>query len=275
VSIQRFEYQPSIMQNQALSVMAEARNTGSSQENIDIQLFVDGQLVGTQPASVAPGATSQRLFYYYPSLGTHQIQLKAQASCGSTDSRTASISVSSQSQPSPQTAQTTVSIYPSSADTSFCESKFITIAVHSAKLQAFTIQVAGIPPEWVSFQTQNTLQAGEDRNLYIFAGPKELGTHQMNVTVRAEGENHVFSQPVSIYTAPCPQPTATGDGITGALIQAAESPWLWVVLIIVLAGIVIFVGTRKLKPDIEYYEPSYPIRVKDSAYHRAKRREWL
>jgi hypothetical protein len=264
VSIQRFDYQANVAGNQAASIWLEARNTGTVTESVTLSLFVDGQLTGSYPATVTPGATSLRLFYYYPVPGTHQVQVKAETNCGSTDTRTATITASGQVQPAPQPTpmQTSVSIYPSSADTSFCESKFITINVHSAKAQVFTIQVTGIPPEWVSYQSQNTLQAGEDRNLYIFAGPKELGLHQMKITVKAESENLVYSQDVSVYTAPCQQtaePQGTG-GITGML-EAVQSPWLWVVLIIVAAGIVIFLGTRRLKPDVEYYEPGYPVRA--------------
>jgi len=90
----------------------------------------------------------------------------------------------------------------------------------------------------------------------------------MNITVKAESENLVYTQEVLVYTAPCQQEqvSASGDGITGSLIRAAESPWFWAALIIVLAGIVIFVGTRKLKPDIEYYDPNYP-------YYRADQRD--
>jgi len=223
---------------------------------------VDGQLVGSQPGSMAAGESFQRLFYYYPSPGTHNVQIKVQSNCGSTDTRTATITVRSlQQAPDPTPVQTAVSIYPSAIDTSFCEAKFITINVHSSKSQVFTTTVSGIAPEWVSYQSQNILQAGEDRNLYIFAGPKEIGEHRMTVTVTAESENKAYNQEVVVYTAPCRDEQAAGDGITGALIKTAQSPWFWVILIIIVAGIVIFLGSRRLKPDIEYYEPTYPIRA--------------
>jgi hypothetical protein len=261
VSLQRFDYQASVTANQAASIWLEAKNTGSASETITLSLLADGEVKGTYPASVAPGASSLRLFYYYPTLGTHQIVAKAETNCGSTDTRSASVTASQAQAPAPQPApeQTYVSIYPSSVDASFCEAKFVNINVHNSRQQVFTIQVSGIPADWVSYQSQNIVEAG-DRSLYVFVSPKELGFHQMKITVKAEGENLVYSQGVSVYTAPCQQeqPSPSGGGGITGLFEAAQSPWLWVVLIIILAGVVIFIGTRKLKPDIEYYEPAYP-----------------
>jgi hypothetical protein len=154
-----------------------------------------------------------------------------------------------------------VSIYPSSVDSSLCESRFITIDIHNSVEQVYTIQVTGIPGEWVSYQSQNIVEKG-DRQLFVYAGPKELGTHNIQITVTAGTENKKFVQDVSIYTAPCPQQAtgAGGGGITGSLIEAAQNPLFWVVLIIIAGAIVIFMGATRLKPDEEFYEPVYPYR---------------
>ena len=154
-----------------------------------------------------------------------------------------------------------MSIYPSSTDASFCESKFITIDIHSSREQVFTIAVSGVPSEWVSYQSQNIVEQG-DRQLYVYVGPKEVGNHKVRVDVRAVGENLAYSQEVSIYTAPCQaQPVADGGlSITGSLIEATQNPLFWILLIVLAAGIIILIGFVKLRPDVEYYEPTYPYR---------------
>jgi len=271
VSIQKFDYQTSIVAGNAAYVTLEARNTASRQETITLSLWVDGQLKESYPSTVSTGSTSLRTFYYYPSAGVHQIQAKAETNCGTSDTRTATVNVLQTGQPSPYpypyptppapSLPTAVSIYPSSVDTCLCDAKFITINIHNSVEQVFTIQVTGIPSEWVSYQSQTIVKQG-DRQLFVYAGPKELGTHNMRIKVTAETEKKSFEQDVSVFTAPCPEkPAATGDGITGSLIEAAKSPLFWIVLIIIAGAVVIFIGATRLKPDEEFYEPMYPYRT--------------
>ncbi|MCX6814887.1 MAG: hypothetical protein NTY20_04540 [Candidatus Aenigmarchaeota archaeon] len=165
--------------------------------------------------------------------------------------------------PTPQPAPslpTAVSIYPSSVDTCLCDAKFITINIHNSVEQVFTIQVSGVPGEWVSYQSQTIVKQG-DRQLYVYAGPKELGTHNIKIRVTAGTERKDYEQDVSIYTAPCPEKPPQDGGITGSLIEAAKSPIFWIVLIIVVGVVVIFIGATRLKPDEEFYEPMYPYRT--------------
>lgn len=175
----------------------------------------------------------------------------------------ATMSASGGGYPAPQPGPkmpTYVSIYPSSLDTSFCESKFITIDVHSAIDQIFTLRVTGIPDEWASYQSQNSVQAG-DRKLYIFVGPKEVGMHKITVWARAEGEKTDFQQEVSIYTAECSQQQQpSGDWITGYLTESTKSPLFWIVLILIVSAVVVLIGVYKFKPDVEYYEPYTPVK---------------
>ncbi len=270
VSIQKFDYQTSIVAGNAAYVTLEARNTASRQETITLSLWVDGQLKESYPASVNPGSVSLRTFYYYPTAGTHQILAKAETNCGTSDTRTATVNVLQTGQPAPYpypyptppapSLPTAVSIYPSSVDTCLCDAKFITINIHNSVEQVYTIQVTGVPSEWVSYQSQTIVKSG-DRQLFVYAGPKELGTHNMRIKVTAEAEKKSFEQDVSVFTAPCPDKPLGGDGITGSLIEAAKSPLFWIALIIIAGAVVIFIGATRLKPDEEFYEPAYPYRT--------------
>jgi hypothetical protein len=271
VSIRRFEYQTSVIAGNSAYVTLEASNTANRQETITLSLWVDGQLKESFPSGVSQGSTALRTFYYYPSAGTHQILAKAETSCGSSDTRTATVTVFQSSQqpspyptPAPQPAPslpTAVSIYPSSLDTSLCGAKFVTIDIHNSVQQVYTIQVTGVPSDWLSYQSQNIVDAG-DRQLFVYVGPKDLGTYNIRLTVTAGTEGKTYQQDVSIFTTSCPQQTSGTGGwsITGSLIDAGKSPLFWIVLIIIAGAIVIFVGATRLKPDEEYYEPAYPYR---------------
>jgi hypothetical protein len=262
VAIQNFNYQASVVAGNAAFASVEAKNTGAIQQAINISLWVDGLLRDSYSSSVNPNSIATRAFYYYPSAGSHQIILKAEAGCGSSDTRTAFVTVSQSGapvQPQPQ-LPTAVSIYPSSVEASLCEAKFVKIDVHNAVEQVYTIEVTGIPEEWVSYQSQNIVGSGE-RQLYVYVGPKEIGVQSMNIKVRAETEKKDFEQDVYIYTAPCSDSGTGGDGITGSLIEAANSPLFWVALIFVGGGVVLLIGVSRLRPDEEFYEPEYPYRV--------------
>jgi hypothetical protein len=271
VSIQRFEYQTSIVAGNAAYVTLEARNTVSSSETITLSLWVDGQLKDSFSSTVSQGMNLMRTFYYYPTAGTHQILAKAETNCGSSDTRTAAVSVMQSGQPSPYpyptptptptpSLPTAVSIYPSSLETSLCSAAFVTIDIHNSVEQVYTIQVSGVPSDWVSYQSQNIVKAG-DRQLFVYVEPKEVGTHSISVTVTAGTERKTYQQDVSIYTAaPAAQPGASGDGITGYLTDAAKNPVFWIVLIIIAGAIVVIVGAARLRPDEEFYEPAYPYR---------------
>ncbi len=152
-----------------------------------------------------------------------------------------------------------MSIYPSSVDASLCQAKFIKIDIHNSVSQVFTIAVSGIPSEWASFQSQNVVSAG-DSQLYVYVGPKAVGTLSMKIKVTAETEKKDFEQDVSIYTAPCGN-SAGGDGITGSLIVTTQNPLFWVAVIFLGVVAVVLIGVSRLRPDEEFYEPEYPYRV--------------
>jgi hypothetical protein len=270
LSIQRFDYQSNVIEGGSASASVDVRNTGTRQETITLKLLVDGQEKGSFSESLSPNAVSARTFYYYPSAGSHSIVIKAEADCGVSEQRTASIYVQQQGAiqppyvPVPQplpSLPTAVSIYPTSIDTDFCTSKFVTIDVHNSKQQVYTIQVTGVPSDWVSYQSQNIVDAG-DRKLYVYAGPKEPGMRKMLITVKAETENLLYSQEVSVYTTDraCPSGSgaAGGDGITAFLTESAKSSLFWVLLVILLAVIIIVYGTVRLRHDVEYYDPYDP-----------------
>jgi len=270
VSVQRFEYQTSIVSGNAAYVTLEARNTASNSETITLSIWVDGQLRDSYSSTVSQGMTLMKTFYYYPSAGTHQILAKAETNCGSSDTRTATVTVLQSGQPTPYpyypTPQpapalpTAVSIYPSSLETSLCSAAFVTIDIHNSVEQVYTIQVTGVPSDWVSYQSQNIVKAG-DRQLFVYVEPKEVGTHSITVTVTTGIEKKTYQQDVSIYTAPVAQAAgAEGWSITGSLIEASQNPAFWIVLIIIAGAIVVIVGATRLKPDEEYYEPYYPYR---------------
>ncbi|MCX6814888.1 MAG: hypothetical protein NTY20_04545 [Candidatus Aenigmarchaeota archaeon] len=58
VSIQKFDYQTSIVAGNAAYVTLEARNTADRQETITLSLWVDGQLKESYPSTVSTGSTS-------------------------------------------------------------------------------------------------------------------------------------------------------------------------------------------------------------------------
>jgi hypothetical protein len=141
-------------------------------------------------------------------------------------------------------------------DTGLCQSKFITINIHSSKDQVFTIQASGIPSQWLSYQSQTIVKEG-DRQLFIYVGPKEPGTWTLSIKVRAEGDSKEYTQDVSVFTSgACGGQQQTSDWITGYV--SAAGPWTWFLLIIVAFGIVVVVAFMRLRPDQEYYEPEYP-----------------
>ncbi len=264
--VQKFDFQTSIIEGNVATVTLEAKNTGARQETIIMSLTVDGELKESQTYTASQGSSAAKIFSYYPSLGTHTIIAKAQSSCGSVQTKSATVTVMrpgtgdpyqpTPSQPEPS-LPTSVSIYPVSLDAGYCEGKAITIDIYSAKTQTFSIAVAGIPEEWMNYQSQNVVEKGY-RKLYVFVSPKEMGTHKLSISVKALGEGSNFQQDVSIYTAGCrPQEAQGTDFISGYFIEASQNPAFWLIVLILVISIVVIIGFYRLKPDVEYYEPEY------------------
>ena len=277
VRIESFDYVQAINVNERATVTFSARNTASISTTITYELFVDLRLEETYSRTVASGSSYTKTFDYYPSAGLHDIKVKATASCSSYDTRVARISVGDGPTPGPFDPKTitALDVHPTQLDMNACEGKTIELIIDTpAESQAFSIEITGIRPDWISYPAIIEASRGR-KHVYAYVNPQEEGTYNLQINVKALTEGKEFSRVVKVFVAPVggesgddsnviivrpgyndnTQSAADSTRISG-LVIAGDYPVFIALLIIIVVLLAVFTlraGTRR-----HYHGPNQP-----------------
>jgi hypothetical protein len=274
VDITSFDYVEHAREDYQTYVTATVLNTGNDDETIELTLYVDGVKRGHYSKSLDPRESYIKTLYYFPDAGTNSVKVTARAGCGSVDTRSATVyahdtkdsaicnsnglcepslgenqgTCPSDCKPA-EPVKTWVGFYPESMDTILNKGNAVVINIRSSRPQAFSIDVKGVPSDWLSYS--GGVDVDREEAVYVYIIPKSLGSYDVDVTVTALSENLRFSSDIDLYVASekiegsfAGGPTISGEAIDNALTD------FWVVLsiiIIAIAVVVVFGGIRLRK----------------------------
>ncbi len=275
-SIVGFDYISHISSGSPAWVRVIMENTGEDKERLTARLYIDGSHWGSKYSDLNPGAEATKGFNFYLDPGSHDIKIEVRADCGSREIR--EVVINSQSsgtfpsgcnyngvceygesyntcphdctkpEPSPGYS-TSVDIHPNTLDIEKFTTGVVSIDITSARKQTFTITVSGVDTEWTSFPGTVEMETGKKR-VYLYVTPDESGTHALGVKVKAESESREFTDTVNFYVSPAQN--GAGYGLAGYLIATPAGFAAIVIGIIIIAGIVVYVFYRRIRPDNEY-----------------------
>jgi hypothetical protein len=266
VSIENLEFSQTISRGSTAFVEFNSRNTGRRSETVTYMLYIDSALKDSESRVLQSGTTYFKRFEYQPAAGQHDIKVVAEAGCGFSDVRLASMVVDGYpSQPiAPSTPPqiTGINVNPSQLDIMPFESKVFAIEIKSAVTQSFTIDVSGVESGWLSYPSAVSMEKGV-KSVYVYVSPQKAGTYPLNAEVRALSEGTDFSRVVRVYVSPpegsgsgtgTGQPgAAAGSGTSGSqkpitgLVVAGDTPYVFGILVIVAIVIALFAGKEYKK----------------------------
>jgi len=272
VSITDFDYITQVSEGSPAWVKTTVKNTGNYKETITVKLYIDNSYWGSEKAELHSGTKTTRSFNFYLDEGSHDVRVDAVANCGSKDTRHVTINVqklgdqpqacnyngvceygeSYQTCPhdcpkpeEPTTYTTSVDVHPTSLDIENCGTGTVSIDITSARKQTFTIDVTGVSEDWVSYPGSLEMEAGKKR-VYLYITPREPGIHALELSITAESEGKEFTETVSFYVSPGQEAVS---GMTGFLIANTASLAALVIIVIIAAFVVIYIGYKRIRAD--------------------------
>ena len=253
VSIESFSYQSHVNKGDSVFISVKLKNTGEGTETVTVRFYVDNELKDSYTfTGVCAGNEVEKTFVYTASVsGSHTIKAEALTNCGAVDTITGSLTVEGFE----EQKQTRVEIYPSSVDTQACRGVPVTVDIRTRIPQDFVLEASGVPSGWLSY-TKN-LRVEEEKKVYIYVTPKEIGRYKIYIKVRAASEGKEFSGTVSLFSAAKSKTSAGsfyGYGLTGTFFQGIANPLLWV-LVAVIVILVCAVFFMKQKQSCKGIQP--------------------
>jgi|GEM_PF-2911990 len=266
VTIENLDFSHTLISGQTASVKFNSENTGRYSEPITYKLFVDSVLIDSETKTLNSGSTYFKEFQFKPSRGQHSLRIVAEAGCGFSDVRLASMFVGDEgSQPSPSQPSTaplitSIDANPSQLDMKPFESKVFSIEINTARTQTFTIDISGMESDWLSYPSTAYVEKGTKR-IYVYVSPMKDGVYPLNIDVRALSEGKDFSKVVRVYVS---QPATSAASMTGAvaaqpysasgasdrpvtgLVVAGDAPF-WFAVLVIIAVIVAYLVAKEYR----------------------------
>jgi hypothetical protein len=276
VRIDGIDYINHISSSSTAWVEFTIKNTGDEREDFETRLYIDGSYWGSKEVELNSGSRATRKFNFHLGVGSHDIELKAVADCGSRDTKRLTIVVQRSNifpqscnynsvceygesystcphdcpLPDPDSGYTTsVDVHPNSLDVEMFATGVVSIDITSSRDQIFTIIVSGTDENWVSYPDSVDVGTGK-KMVYLYITPDESGTHSLEVTVSADGENLDFSETVNFYVSPSQD--GTSSGLAGYIAATPTGLAAIAITILIVAAIVIYVFYKRVRPDNEY-----------------------
>ncbi len=257
LAITTFDYTSITRAGDQAYARTEISNTASS-TTINISLWIDGVLNQSQSVWIETGQTETRTFYFSPSQGNHTLNITIRAACGASYAVNGSMFVQpitnitiEQPRPEQSTIQTTITVIPTYLEMTVNRTESIAINIRSGLRQNFTLNVSGVPQEWLKYERVKSVQ-GLD-TMYVDIEPAEQGSYKLLLTVRAEAENKTFTFAVDVYAGLRPVPSEMWQKLREdiqALIKFyQENPfWLAVTIAVVFVAVLV-TGAIKLREE--------------------------
>jgi|GEM_PF-4163380 len=171
-------------------------------QEVSVELYLNGSLNQTESFWVEDKKESSFELSLPP--GTYQIEVRARSSCGS-DSFGFLLDVSpfkhqeipeeevqEEAKPKPETA---VELEPEEIEMALGQTRVIRLDITSHQPQYFRIEVS--PAEIAAWQERVWIE--ESGTVYIYLLPKEMGSFDLEIEVRAESEKKDFRFEIKVY----------------------------------------------------------------------------
>lgn len=256
VDIISFKYDDRVVLGERADIRVSVRNMADEDQIISLALYSGDERKAHYSVWVSGGNTLIKDLFFYPD-ETSVVRVEAGSTCGGFDSASATVRVVEKTTEDAYAqsegtggyegiAETAVYMYPDSLDIELGSGKALAIDIRSSRTQDFAIDVAGVPAAWVSYKSR--IGVTDKETAYVYVTPKDLGSHDMIVTVKALGENRVFKENIGVFVADrinVIRADSQGDFVTG-LVSVATSAWFLLVVATIVLIIVILLGTGNL-----------------------------
>jgi len=266
IEIENLRYSNNVLQGETAFVEFNSRNTGRYSDTITYKLIVDSVLVDSETRSLSSGSMYFKRFEYRPVAGQHGLRIVAEANCGASDVRLASMVVNGRGSPLPPIPPvypeiTSIDVTPKQLDIVPFESKVFAIEIDSAISQSFTFDIVGMESDWISFSSVVYVGKGE-KNVYVYVSPQDDGIFPLTINVKALTENREFSRVVRVYVSQPGEPACglfsqplsysdksptTSQRPISGLVIAGDTPYWFAGLLIVAIIVALFVLREFMK----------------------------
>lgn len=257
VTITGVDYDDRILPGERADIRVNVRNDANEEKVMNIALYAENQRVSYYSVWVNAGNTLVKDLFFYPD-ETMDFRIEVSSSCGGFDSATKTVRViqptteiaySPDNLPvDPEVSETIVSIYPDNLDIELEKSKTIIVDIRSAKVQDFTIDVAGVPDSWLSYDRRVGVDSGREM-FYIYVTPRELGDNDIVVTVKAVTEGDTYKENIDIFVAKNVEVVKVNWMTTlwEMFYLTVTSIWFLLAIVVIILIIVVLVGTDSLQ----------------------------
>ncbi|UCD02733.1 MAG: hypothetical protein JSV63_03015 [Candidatus Aenigmatarchaeota archaeon] len=271
-----------VPENMAVTVDVGVKNTGDSDREIAVKLYIDGRYADIEKVFVEVGQTEHVSFRFQYSQGTHTIRVTASA-CGSEkDSTSGTVKIVAPAltpgvpegrQPAEADPLDTKRIYyietsAEKLETEQYKSVTLKVTVHPPT-ETYMISVTGLDRDW--FDYPKTVSSAEDGDFYLYITPQEAGEYTIKIRAWLEDDpavSKVKEVPLTVTPAPveavpapapAPAPETEDDGVTGMAVFE-ESPLLgFLILAAIIATIMILIFTRHYMVETHDYDSNWPV----------------
>jgi hypothetical protein len=252
VPITKFDYLSLIKFGDESYARVEIKNTAFPL-TINVSFWLDGKVNQSESFYIDAGQIVTKMFYFYPSLGNHTINVTVNTPCGSTYNVNGTIFVQPiiTIQPTQPPTETLVTVTPLALEMAVNSTESIAVNIRSAITQNFSINVSGVPEEWLNFESEKTVE--KIGTFYIDIMPQQQGNFKLFITAKANTENKTFNFVVNVYAGIKPTIGEMWQKLQNdlqALIKFYQENPIWLIItIIIIAAIVIGIGAAKLREE--------------------------
>ena len=206
VEITSLDFESNIMDNGPGRATLVVKNTGHQTEEIELITYIDGNEHSVQEFELAEGESKTKIVHYSSSAGAHSLKFKAITDCGKTDFKSTSFNVYRtvrmsfiESEPQAEYLETKAGFSPEKLDIPLGRSGVIRVSLQTSEPQVFTLDVRGVPEDWISYNRE--MRVDRKKTSYIYITPKETGTYTLELEALALDENQKFSSQVKLFVA--------------------------------------------------------------------------
>ncbi|MFQ5648115.1 MAG: hypothetical protein ACE5FW_02665, partial [Candidatus Aenigmatarchaeota archaeon] len=206
VEIESLDFEDRILDAREGKATLVIENTGYKREEVNLMVYIDGKRDSSTEFWLDSGEEKTKTVYYSADSGTHNLEFRARAGCGWSDSRHVELEVYKmvrmsliEPEPQPEYLETGVGFSPDSLDMVLGKSGVVRVSIQTSEPQVFTLDVKGVPEDWASYTRE--MRVDRTRTAYVYLTPKEMGSYTLELEAMALDEGEEFSSQVELYVA--------------------------------------------------------------------------